>query len=483
MRQIELLSPARNADCGIEAILHGADAVYIGGPSFSARAAAGNSVEDIARLCRFAHLYGARIYITLNTILHDDELSEAERMVHELYQAGVDALIVQDLGLLRLDLPPIALHASTQMDNRTPEQARRLEALGFSQIVVARELSLTDIRAISQATPLPLEAFVHGALCVSYSGQCYASQYCFGRSANRGCCAQFCRLAFDLVDSEGRTVIRDKHLLSLRDMNRLNSLEAMMDAGVSSFKIEGRLKEAGYVKNVTAAYRQAIDKILERRAADYCRSSYGRSTLTFTPQPEKSFNRGFTEYFLHDRRTPMHSFDTPKAMGEAIGEVNRVERRAFTIHPAKPSPSSDGEICAGDGLCYIDPDGHLQGFRVNRVDPDGRILPATMPPFAKGQNFFGTMTKPLTGNSPAPRPSAACASPYIFPKPKPGICSGSATRAVAPFLKVSRPRIPKPAPHSAKPFSRPSPDWAIHPSNSQTPTSNSAASASSPHHN
>ena len=380
-QRIELLAPARNAECGREAILHGADAVYIGGPSFGARSAAGNSVEDIATLCRFAHTFGARIYVTLNTILWDDELAEAEALVWTLYRAGVDALIVQDLSLLQMDLPPIALHASTQMDNCTPEKALWLEAAGFRQIVLARETSLEDTRRISQAVKVPLEAFVHGALCVSYSGRCYASQHCFNRSANRGRCAQFCRLAFDLIDGEGHTLVHNRHLLSLRDMNRTAALEEMMDAGVRSFKIEGRLKDTDYVKNVTAWYRQRIDEVLARRSDDYVRASFGTSELTFTPSAERSFNRGFTDYFLHGRtEAPIHSFATPKAVGPEVGTVKSAGRRDFVFAPL---PSLAAPLTAGDGLCYIGPDGTLQGFRVNRVEGD-RVFPATMPLLRRG---------------------------------------------------------------------------------------------------
>lgn len=373
---VELLSPAKNVECGIEAIRHGADAVYIGGPSFGARSAAGNSVDDIAQLCHYAHLFGARVYVTLNTILWNDELAEAERLVWQLYRAGVDALIVQDLSLLRMHLPPIALHASTQMDNCTPHKARLLEAAGFRQIVLARETPLDLIRQISQTVSVPLEAFVHGALCVSYSGRCYASQHCFGRSANRGCCAQFCRLAFDLVDAKGRALVTDKHLLSLRDMNRTDALEEMMDAGVRSFKIEGRLKDAAYVKNVTAWYRQEIDKVLARRAADYRRASYGTSRLAFTPAAERSFNRGFTDYFLHGRTaSPVHSFESPKAIGPVVGHVGRCRRQSFTFVPA---PGLSAPLVAGDGLCFMGTDGKLQGFRVNKVE--GReVFPNRMP--------------------------------------------------------------------------------------------------------
>lgn len=378
MRTIELLSPAKNADIGIEAIRHGADAVYIGGPGFGARAAAGNSIEDIARLCDYAHLFGARVYVTLNTILYDEELAEVARLVTHLYNIGVDALITQDLALLTLDLPPIALHASTQMDNCTPERAKMLEAAGYSQIVLARELSLGQIRQIHAATSLPLEAFVHGALCVSYSGRCYASEYCFGRSANRGRCAQFCRLAFDLLDGEGRVVEHGRHLLSLRDMNRSQSLEAMMEAGVSSFKIEGRLKDAAYVKNVTAYYRQAIDEVIARHPEDYRRASRGVTTVSFTPQLDRSFNRGFTEYLLHDdrhdskgRTADLWNFHTPKSLGQRVGRIRRVGRRSFTF---------DGDVTLnnGDGVVFLSSEGSLDGFRVNRVEGH-EVFPLRMP--------------------------------------------------------------------------------------------------------
>lgn len=370
MTSIELLCPARNAAIGKVAILHGADAVYIGGPTHGARAAAGNSVEDIQDLCEYAHLYGARVYVTLNTILYDEELESARQLIHQLYAAGVDALIVQDLALLELDLPPIALHASTQMDNCTPEKARMLELAGFSQIVVARELSLDQIRAIRQATTLPIEGFVHGALCVSYSGRCYVSQHCFDRSANRGRCSQFCRLSFDLVDADGK-VLSTQHHLSLRDMNRTNSLEQMMDAGVSSFKIEGRLKDEGYVKNVTAHYRRAIDEVLQRRPTDYRRASFGHSLVGFTPHVEKSFNRGFTDYYLHGRKPDVASPHTPKAIGAPVGRVGRIGRRSFAVDAA---PS----FANGDGLCFFDADGKLQGFRINRAEGN-ELFPLQLP--------------------------------------------------------------------------------------------------------
>ena len=367
---IELLAPAKNLECGIEAIRHGADAVYIGAPKYGARAAAGNSLGDLRQLAEYAHLFGAKVYVTLNTIVYDDELAEVESLVWELYHIGIDALIVQDMALLTMKLPPIELHASTQTDNRTPEKVQFLYENGFSQVVLARELSLQEIEAIHRACPVPLEAFVHGALCVSYSGQCYASQACFGRSANRGECAQFCRLPFDLVDADGRVIEHNRHLLSLKDMNRSAHLEAMMDVGVRSFKIEGRLKDVSYVKNVTAYYRQAIDAILAHRP-EYKRSSYGISSYTFTPQLDKSFNRGFTDYFLTGERSEVYSFSTPKAIGEPVGFVKEVGRGYITVSSVKTFHN-------GDGLCFIDDQGQLQGFRVNRVEGD-RLYPKEMP--------------------------------------------------------------------------------------------------------
>lgn len=358
---IELLAPAKNLECGIEAIKHGADAVYIGPSQFGARQAAGNSVEDIAALCSYAHKFWAKVYVTVNTILRDDELPQAEKLIWQLYEAGADALLVQDMAVLRMNLPPIALHASTQCDVRSAEKVKFLASCGFTRVVLARELSLDEIRAIHEDCPdVELECFVHGALCVSYSGQCYASQYCFGRSANRGECAQFCRLKFDLVDAEGRTLVRGKHLLSLRDMNRLEYLEEMMDAGVCSMKIEGRLKDVGYVKNIVGAYSQAVDRVIARRP-EFRRASSGLTKLTFVPAPEKSFNRGFTDYFLHGRSRDIFSFDTPKSIGESMGMVSEVGRGWIRCSGGKSFHN-------GDGLCYVDRSGELRGFRVNKVD-------------------------------------------------------------------------------------------------------------------
>lgn len=370
-RKIELLAPAKNLECGIAAIDHGADAVYIGAPKFGARAAAVNSLEDIAALVEYAHLYNARIYVTVNTILKDEELQETEKMIWALFRAGVDALIVQDMGITGLNLPPIPLHASTQMDNRTVEKVRFLADAGFRQVVLARELSLREISKIHEACPdVPLEIFVHGALCVSYSGQCYVSQACFGRSANRGECAQFCRLPFSLVDAEGRVIVKDKHLLSLKDLNQSDELEALLDAGASSFKIEGRLKDVSYVKNVTAAYRRKLDAIFARRK-EYARASSGSCRYAFNPQLDKSFRRGFTHYYLHGRTKDVFSFDTPKSLGEEMGTMKEARGNYLTVAGLKSFNN-------GDGVCYIDEQGRLQGFRINRVEGN-KLYPQEMP--------------------------------------------------------------------------------------------------------
>ena len=370
-RKIELLAPAKNLECGIAAIDHGADAVYIGAPKFGARAAAVNSLEDIAALVEYAHLYNARIYVTVNTILKDEELQETEKMIWALFRAGVDALIVQDMGITGLNLPPIPLHASTQMDNRTVEKVRFLADAGFRQVVLARELSLREISKIHEACPdVPLEIFVHGALCVSYSGQCYVSQACFGRSANRGECAQFCRLPFSLVDAEGRVIVKDKHLLSLKDLNQSDELEALLDAGASSFKIEGRLKDVSYVKNVTAAYRRKLDAIFARRK-EYARASFGSCRYAFNPQLDKSFSRGFTHYYLHGRTKDVFSFDTPKSLGEEMGTMKEARGNYLTVAGLKSFNN-------GDGVCYIDEQGRLQGFRINRVEGN-KLYPQEMP--------------------------------------------------------------------------------------------------------
>lgn len=370
-RKIELLAPARDVVTGMEAIRHGADAVYIGASKFGARAAAANSTDDIHRLAQFAHIFGAKVYATLNTILYDSELAEAERLASELYDAEVDALIVQDTSFLSMSLPPMPLHASTQIDNRSPEKINRLAADGFDTVVLARELSLDEIRTIHTAcSDVRLEAFVHGALCVSLSGRCYASQCCFGRSANRGECAQFCRLPFNLENDKGKTFVRHKHLLSLRDMNRSRYLEALMDAGICAFKIEGRLKDVSYVKNITAYYRKLIDEILARRD-EYCRASFGAIRLTFEPVPAKSFNRGFTDYFTLGRSHDMVSVHTPKSIGECVGTIRDVFHDSFTV-------SGNTVFHNGDGLCFFDETGELCGFRVNRAEGN-RLYPYSIP--------------------------------------------------------------------------------------------------------
>lgn len=370
-RPIELLAPAKDLLCGIEAVNHGADAVYIGAPRFGARAAAGNDLGDIRRLCEYAHRFRVRIYVALNTILTDDELPEAGRLIRQLYEAGADALIVQDMGILRLDLPPIPLHASTQADNRTPERVRFLEEAGFSQVVLARELSLGEIREIAGTTTVPLEVFVHGALCVGYSGRCYLSASLTGRSANRGACAQCCRLPYRWVDAQGREVASARHWLSLKDMNRSGRLEVLLDAGVSSLKIEGRLKDVSYVKNVTAYYRRQLDALFRKRP-EYRRASSGRVVLGFEPALEKSFNRGFTDYFLDGRAScDPGAFDTPKSLGERVGAVGESKGKWFTFRGREA-------LSNGDGIVFFNERGELEGFRVNRVE-ENRVYPLEMP--------------------------------------------------------------------------------------------------------
>ena len=359
-KKIELLSPAKDVAVGMAAIDHGADAVYIGGPDFGAREKASNSIVDIERLCRHAALFNAKVYVTLNTLLYDYELEHARRIAYDCWNAGVDALIVQDMQLLQLDLPPIPLHASTQCDNLTVEKVQHLEQLGFEQVVLGRELSLKQIREIREKTTVPLEFFVHGALCVSHSGQCFLSQHIGNRSANRGACAQPCRLPWDLLDEDGKVLIRNRHLLCLKDLNNSAHLEELIDAGITSFKIEGRLKDADYVKNVTAFYRQKLDEIIHRRP-DLEQASRGHCSYAFEVNPEKSFNRGFTDYFINGRQKGIGSPFTPKSMGEYIGEVT-------WCNPLRMEIDTDKALHNGDGLCFLNQDNELVGLRADVVN-------------------------------------------------------------------------------------------------------------------
>lgn len=383
LRKIELLAPAKNLECGIAAIDHGADAVYIGAAQFGARQTAGNSTDDIAELTRYAHQFGAVVYVTVNTIVYEKELATLEHLLKQLVEMGVDAILVQDMAVLEIykklkaeyvargyRMP--ALHASTQTDNRSADKVKWLKENGFERVVLARELSLEEITDIHKAHPdVELEAFVHGALCVSYSGACYASQYFFNRSANRGECAQFCRMAFDLKDSDGETLIEDSYLLSLKDMCQLDRLGDLLEAGVCSLKIEGRLKDANYVKNVVATYSEALNAYIAKHTGKYCRSSYGRCTYTFTPALEKTFNRGFTHYFFNGRQKDISSFNTPKAMGEYVGYVKEIRRGSFNV-------AGTAMFANGDGLCFFNRQKKLEGFRVNRVE-NNRLYPLTMP--------------------------------------------------------------------------------------------------------
>ena len=382
MRTLELLAPAKNLECGIAAIDHGADAVYIGAPRFGARAAAGNSLDDIRQLCRYAHQYQAKVHVTVNTIIYDSELNDTLDMIRDLQEAGVDALLLQDMGVLYAlqGKGPSAvdftwtreLHSSTQCDTRSAEKVKWLQALGFNRAVLARELSVKEISDIHQAVPdMDLEVFVHGALCVSYSGVCYASEKCFGRSANRGECAQFCRMKFNLWDADNKEIEHQRHLLSLKDMCQIDNLEALADAGACSFKIEGRLKDAAYVKNVVSAYSQRLDEICRKHPQKYARPSFGRPRYEFEANLKKTFNRGFTNYFLKGRQPDIASFDTPKAIGEFVGKVKEIRGNSFNV-------ASIASFTNGDGLCFINDEHELEGFRVNRAQGN-RLFPLKMP--------------------------------------------------------------------------------------------------------
>ena len=376
MTPLELLAPAKNLECGIAAVDHGADAVYIGAPRFGARAAAGNSLDDIRQLCDYAHPFGVKVYVTVNTILYDEELEATRQMLLELEAIGVDAILVQDMAVLELlrreETYKVRLHASTQTDNRTPEKVRWLRDLGFSRVVLARELSVEEIARIHAEVPdVELEVFVHGALCVSYSGLCYASQHCFGRSANRGECAQFCRMRFSLVDADGQEIEHERYLLSLKDMNQSDHLQELIEAGATSFKIEGRLKDAAYVKNVTAAYSQRLNAIIRQYPDRYCRASLGHCDYTFEPDLNRTFNRGYTTYFLHGRQPHIASFDTPKAIGVYVGTVKEIRGDSFNV-------AGIVSLANGDGLCFLNADRQFEGLRANRV-VGNRIYPFKMP--------------------------------------------------------------------------------------------------------
>lgn len=366
MNRVELLIPAKDLSSGKVAIGHGADAVYIGASKFGARQAAGNSLEDIQRLVEYAHLYGSKVYVTVNTLLYDQELMEMQRLIQMLYDIGVDALIIQDLGILKLDLPPIRLHASTQCHSYSVERVALLQKAGFKRVILPREMDLNTIREVHHQCDIELETFVHGALCVSYSGQCYISKMMTDRSGNRGECAQICRTCFDLVDGRNRTLLANKHLLSLRDMNRSAYLEDLMQAGVVSFKVEGRLKDESYVKNITAYYRQHLDRLLDGRT-DVMRAGSGRTHFFFEPNPKKTFNRGFTPYFVAGYREKIASMETPKAMGQWIGTL-RQDNKGRLFYQGKET------IVNGDGLCFINEDGEVEGFNVNCVQ-DNLLTP------------------------------------------------------------------------------------------------------------
>lgn len=359
-KKIELLSPAKDLECGIAAINCGADAVYIGAARFGARKAAGNSIADIEKLIAYAHKYRAKVYVTVNTILFDNEFPEAEKLIHQLYGIGTDALIIQDMGLLELDLPPIPIFASTQTHNYNIETIKFLEGIGITRVILARELSLEQIRNISANINIELESFIHGALCVCFSGQCYLSYAVSGRSANRGECSQPCRHSYSLLDADGNTIIKDKHLLSLRDLNLSAHIGDLINAGISSFKIEGRLKDINYVKNITAWYRQRIDSVINGNQK-LAKASGGKVYFGFTPDPAKSFNRGFTEYFYSGKADKISSPDTPKSIGEYVGTNSLINKKGFGI-------TTDKYLVNGDGICYFDAAGTLCGMNINNIE-------------------------------------------------------------------------------------------------------------------
>lgn len=402
MRTIELLAPAKNLECGIAAIDHGADAVYIGAAKFGARQSAGNTVEDIATLCNYAHQFGAKVHVTVNTIIYNDEMDDMLQLICELEKVHVDALLIQDMGLLKACKETlktkIALHASTQCDSRTVEKVAWLASLGFERVVLARELSVKEISAIHKAVPqVELEAFVHGALCVSYSGICYASQYCFGRSANRGACSQFCRMAFDLKDSDGKIIEKQRYLLSLKDMCQIDNLEELIQSGACAFKIEGRLKDINYVKNVVSAYNKRLNEIVRKYPNQFKRASLGKVEYSFTPDLNKTFNRGYTNYFVQGRQPNIFSPNTPKALGEFVGKVKELRRDSFNV-------ASTASFANGDGLCFINSETKaLEGFRVNRA-VGNRLFPYKMPNgLQPGMGLYRNQDqafeKELSGNS------------------------------------------------------------------------------------
>ncbi|MDD2549166.1 MAG: U32 family peptidase [Bacteroidales bacterium] len=358
-RAIELLCPAKDVETGIAAINHGADAVYIGYKKFGARNAAGNSLADIERLTQYAHLFFAKVFVTINTILYESELENVQKLIHQLYNIGVDAIIIQDMGILEMDLPPIPLHASTQTHNITAEKLKFLQSVGIQRVILARELSLREISTIRSTSDVEIEAFIHGALCVCYSGQCYLSHFLTGRSANRGECAQPCRSKYDLIDENGKILAKDKHLLSLKDFNQSQNIEQLIEAGVSSFKIEGRLKDISYVKNNTAHYRQILDNII-KNSKSLTKPSSGSCSYNFTPNPEKTFNRGYTQYFAKGRSKNMASFNTPKSTGQPLGKIIECNGSFIVINTAE-------EVNNNDGLCFFDQNNKLVGIKVNKV--------------------------------------------------------------------------------------------------------------------
>ncbi len=427
LTKLELLAPAKNKDIGIAAIDCGADAVYMAGPSFGAREAAGNSFEDIAAVADYAHRFGAKVYLTLNTIIFENELDAAQKTIEQAAQAGVDAIIVQDLGILKMSIPAVELHASTQCNIRTPEQAKWLESLGFTRIILARELSLEQIRAIRAAVSCEIETFVHGALCVSYSGQCYMSEYLTGRSANRGKCIQACRSKYDLLDADGRVILRDKPILSLKDFSLQHRLGDLADAGVISFKIEGRLKNISYVRNVVRAYSRSLDEVVSRSGGRYGRASFGAVNGGFEPDTAATFSRGFTSFNIDGVKGQWNSRDFAKGIGEYIGTVQEIGRASrdsvnFTVRTA---PGLSTALANGDGLCLVDSKGDVIGMRINTVTGSA-VSSSFVPGLAKGLKLYRNYNRVFEKNIESNLPQRLLrASVEIFPTTPGQFCAAA----------------------------------------------------------
>ncbi len=379
-KKVEILAPAKNLFQGMAAINAGADAVYIGAPQFGARSNATNSLEDIAEMVKYAHLFKAQVFVVINTILYDNELELCKKLIYQLYDIGVDALIVQDMAIMEMDLPPIVIHASTQANNRDPKHVKFLKDAGMKRVVLARELNLDQVREISEATDVELEFFVSGALCVSFSGNCYMSVANGERSANRGSCAQNCRLPYQLIDGTGKTLIANSHLLSIKDLDLSDQLPNLIEAGVTSFKIEGRLKDLVYVKNNTSYLRKKLDSFLENNTDQFEKASSGRIFYNFEPEMDRSFNRGYTDYFVNKRKEKIGSWESPKSQGQLIGKLLEIKANGYVIENYE-------KLNNGDGLFFVNENGEPDGTQVNII-VNNLVVPNTFKSLAVGTIMY-----------------------------------------------------------------------------------------------